>query len=74
MLTRMLYLVVGLNKFIDMTNLEFRMLKNNYKYSGPKEANYTHTRMLMEKRPDHVDWREKGVVSEVKNQGQVYNR
>ncbi|TVU16502.1 hypothetical protein EJB05_40070 [Eragrostis curvula] len=64
---------LGLNRFADLTNAEFRA-----KYLGAtpptrSNANVTSDRYLhdgVESLPDSVDWRAKGAVAAVKNQGQ----
>lgn len=61
---------MGLNQFSDMSDEEFQQRV----LMAPQHCSATHSprgnrappaRDL----PDHVDWREKGVISEVKNQG-----
>jgi C1A family cysteine protease len=61
---------VGMNKFADLTNIEFSqslsscLLKNATKYE--KKASFANVGAL----PTSVDWRTKGAVTPVKDQGQ----
>ncbi|XP_028968921.1 cathepsin L1 [Galendromus occidentalis] len=63
---------MGLNKFTDMTSEEFRNFKG-LKFDATKtKRNGTRFQkeLLGEALPTQVDWREKGYVTPVKNQGQ----
>nr|GEX89357.1 low-temperature-induced cysteine proteinase-like [Tanacetum cinerariifolium] len=63
---------VGLNKFADLTNEEYRTM-----YTGVKKSNKNINKVKSdryvfrsgESLPESVDWREKGAVASVKDQG-----
>jgi len=60
---------VGINKFADMTNEEFVKQFNGYKPTNehvPESEVETSDNPI----PDKMDWREQGVVTPVKDQGQ----
>ncbi|MBA0792568.1 hypothetical protein Gohar_017059, partial [Gossypium harknessii] len=62
---------VGLNRFADLTNMEYRAIYLGIKKPNRKvsKASDRYAALLGEKLPDSVDWREKGAVAEVKDQG-----
>ena len=65
-----------LNKFADMTNHEFRSIYAGSKvghhrmFRGTSRGNGTFMYENVEKVPTSVDWRKKGAVTGVKDQGQ----
>lgn len=65
-----------LNKFADMTNHEFRTtyvgskVKHNRMFRGTPHGSGTFMYENFTKAPPSVDWRKKGVVTDVKDQGQ----
>ncbi|KAL3533793.1 hypothetical protein ACH5RR_007314 [Cinchona calisaya] len=59
---------LGINKFADLTNEEFRATRNGYK---PKECKGTSFRYEnVSAVPSSMDWRKKGAVTGIKDQGQ----
>jgi len=64
---------LGMNKFADLTNKEFVKLMNGYNVSMQgerKQHRHTFTFNPRLQVPDTVDWRDKGYVTPVKDQGQ----
>jgi cathepsin L len=60
---------VAINKFADMTNIEFGALYNGYMMSETRSGTPVEFNTLITA-PDSVDWRAKGAVTGVKDQGQ----
>ncbi len=58
------------NKFSDFTNVEFTKTHNGYLMSEFPSSARTFSPNPKFQLPSSVDWREKGYVTEVKNQGQ----
>ncbi|CAF4152314.1 unnamed protein product, partial [Adineta steineri] len=63
---------LGMNRFGDMTNEEFRQQMNGFKVSAKDESFDRHTFLAASNVaiPDAVDWRTKGYVTPIKDQGQ----
>ncbi|CAF2471652.1 unnamed protein product [Rotaria sp. Silwood2] len=63
---------LGMNKYADMTITEFVKMMNgfNVTMSGQRPGRTVFTRHPDVKLPDTVDWRDKGYVTGVKDQGQ----
>jgi cathepsin L len=62
---------LGMNEFGDLTNTEFKRMYNGMKMKeGEKREGALFMTPMNVKIPDEVDWRDKGYVTPVKNQGQ----
>lgn len=61
---------VGMNQFADLTSEEFVAIYNSYKSSPKKTVQHTYLKPQNVQIPDSVDWRDKGYVTPVKDQGQ----
>jgi len=61
---------LGMNQFADMTNQEFRSIVNGYKRKTPKPTGGEQYQPTADALPASVDWRAKGYVTDVKDQGQ----
>lgn len=61
--------VLGMNKFGDMTNEEYQRFFLAARGSAPRGAALKHE-MSVGERPASIDWREKNAVTPVKDQGQ----
>ena len=67
---------LGLNVFADLTNAEYRSKYLGTRFAAGSRRNKTSSRYqprLGDKLPDSVDWREKGAVVPVKDQGSCGN-
>ncbi|KAF6212413.1 hypothetical protein GE061_012935 [Apolygus lucorum] len=60
---------LGLNRFADMLNGEFRKMMNGYRRGTPRNSFSFHVESNVTL-PATVDWRTKGAVTPIKNQGQ----
>lgn len=60
---------MAMNAFGDMTSEEFRQVMNGFQNQKHKKGK-TYQEPLLLQLPKSVDWREKGYVTPVKNQGQ----
>jgi len=61
---------LGMNKYGDLTNTEFVEIMNGLKLSAKKSNGASFMAPLNTVNPASVDWRTKGYVTEVKDQGQ----
>nr|GMC61105.1 senescence-specific cysteine protease SAG39-like [Ipomoea batatas] len=61
---------LGINAFADLTNQEFRASRNGYKLPHECSSNTPFRYENVSAVPTTVDWRKKGAVTPVKDQGQ----
>jgi len=65
---------VAMNKFGDLLHHEFRSIMNGYQHkkqnSSGTESTFTFMEPANVEVPESVDWREKGAITLVKDQGQ----
>ncbi|KAH6770204.1 senescence-associated gene 12 protein [Perilla frutescens var. hirtella] len=63
---------LAVNKFADLTNAEFQSSRNGYKVGShpkpPKASSFRYANVTAV--PSSIDWRKKGAVTAVKDQGQ----
>ena len=65
---------LGINEFTDLTNEEFRASRNGYKSSSNPRSTQTKFRYEnVTKVPSSMDWRKKGAITPIKDQGQCGN-
>ncbi|GMN35085.1 hypothetical protein TIFTF001_005081 [Ficus carica] len=60
---------LGLNRFADLTNEEYRSTYLGTRIGGKKKVSQRYAPRVGEELPDSVDWRKEGAVAEVKDQG-----
>ena len=64
---------LGVNQFADLTNGEFKMTKANKGYKASLESaptGFRYENVSLDALPATIDWRTKGAVTPIKDQGQ----
>lgn len=62
---------VEVNQFADLTDDEFRATRTGYKPAGKARTTaFRYANVSLDDLPDSVDWRTKGAVTPIKDQGQ----
>ncbi|OIT32701.1 PREDICTED: senescence-specific cysteine protease SAG39-like [Nicotiana attenuata] len=61
---------LGINQFADMTNEEFKAIRNGYRISSQQKIKTTFFQYDNVTVPYSMDWRKKGAVTKIKDQGQ----
>jgi len=62
---------LAMNKFGDLMHHEFTSMMNGYKRSSNKKKGIAYIKPAHASIPDSVDWREEGIVTDIKDQGQI---